>query len=179
MNYLNFVKFGIAILLLSSLSSCKWEKQKKGIPELAKNGESLIRVNKFLVNKDEILIRNFVRRQQWDMKTTKSGLWYQIYQKGKGKKAEPGKIAVYNYSISLLDGTVCYHSKIGYPAHFRIGQGGVESGLEEGILFLREGDKARLIMPPFMAHGLLGDENKIPPLSVIVYDIEIVKIVDE
>jgi FKBP-type peptidyl-prolyl cis-trans isomerase len=43
---------------------------------------------------------------------------------------------------------------------------------------LREGDKARFILPPHIAHGLLGDENRIPPRSVIVYEVELLNISD-
>ena len=60
---------------------------------------------------------------------------------------------------------------------FRIGQGGVESGLEEGVLLLlHEGDKATFIMPPHLAHGLPGDGNRIPARSIIVYEVELVKV---
>jgi FKBP-type peptidyl-prolyl cis-trans isomerase len=52
----------------------------------------------------------------------------------------------------------------------------VESGLEEGILLLREGDKAKFILPPHLAHGLLGDDNKIPARSIIVYDLELLSL---
>jgi FKBP-type peptidyl-prolyl cis-trans isomerase len=38
------------------------------------------------------------------------------------------------------------------------------------------GDKARLILPPHLAHGLLGDENRIPARSIIVYEIELLDI---
>jgi FKBP-type peptidyl-prolyl cis-trans isomerase len=33
-------------------------------------------------------------------------------------------------------------------------------------------------MPPYLAHGILGDENKIPPRSIIVYDVEVLEIAD-
>lgn len=99
-----------------------------------------------------------------------------VYEKGSGSKAKKGKIATINAKISLLDGTVCYKTDSLHPKVFKIGRGGVESGLEEGMLLLNQGDKARLILPPYMAHGLLGDEDKIPPRSTIVYELEVLKI---
>jgi FKBP-type peptidyl-prolyl cis-trans isomerase len=54
----------------------------------------------------------------------------------------------------------------------------VESGLEEGILLLQEGDKARFIMPPHLAHGLIGDRDKIPARATIIYDLELVSLSD-
>ena len=48
--------------------------------------------------------------------------------------------------------------------------------LEEGILLLKEGDRAKFIIPSHLAFGLLGDMKKIPAKAVLVYDIELIKI---
>ena len=45
-------------------------------------------------------------------------------------------------------------------------------------MLLKEGDAARFILPPYLAFGLLGDENKIPPRSTIVYNVEMLKLTD-
>ena len=55
-----------------------------------------------------------------------------------------------------------------------LGSGGVESGLEEGILLLKLGDKARFIIPSYLAHGLSGDQDKIPPKATLIYTIKII-----
>ncbi len=47
----------------------------------------------------------------------------------------------------------------------------LEQGLNEGIRMLRPGSEAVFIIPPFLAYGLLGDSKKIPPRSVIVYNL--------
>jgi FKBP-type peptidyl-prolyl cis-trans isomerase len=59
---------------------------------------------------------------------------------------------------------------------FLIGKGGVESGLEEAILLMRKGDKARLVIPSHLAWGLLGDQKKIPPRTAIVYEMELLNL---
>ena len=110
------------------------------------------------------------------MSTTETGLWYQIYEHGTGDSARNGLIASLKYTVSLLDGTLCYTSDSTGEKTFLIGQGGVESGLEEGILLMRCGDKARFIMPPHLAHGLPGDNDKIPPRSTIVYQVELLNL---
>ncbi len=140
------------------------ERQKK---------EILLRVNQQLVEEDTEEIETYVKKHNWQMKTTKSGLWYMIYKNGNGEKAAKGKIAALEYSVSLLDSTVCYSSEQSGPKIFKLGQGGVEPGLEEGILLLRVGDKARLVMPPHLAHGLTGDGNCILQREIIIYDVEL------
>jgi FKBP-type peptidyl-prolyl cis-trans isomerase len=111
------------------------------------------------------------------MEETPTGLWVGISGRGTGEKAQPGMTAAIKYRLSLLDGTICYDSDSLGLKTFRIGHGGVESGLEEGILLLREGDRATFIMPPHLAHGLPGDGNRIPARSIIMYDVELVKLV--
>jgi FKBP-type peptidyl-prolyl cis-trans isomerase FkpA len=172
----NIVLLGIFSLLVSfSCSSNKNNnKQEHFNPEKYK--EPLQKANKYLVKEYAERIKKYVDRHGWNMKQTETGLWYEIYYHGKGKQVKTGDFVKINYDVYLLDGTLCYSSDSLGPKEFTVGHGGVESGLEEGILMLREGDKARFIMPPYLAHGLLGDDNKIPPLSIILYYVEVLKV---
>jgi len=138
--------------------------------------EPLVKVNKILVDKDSAEIASFCNHHNLSLVTAKSGLWYKIYHIGKGDSAKTNKVANINYKISLLSGKVCYTSDSNGPKSFLIGQGGVETGLEIGILKMREGDKAKFILPPSLAYGLLGDEKKIPARSIIIYDVELIKL---
>ncbi len=173
------MKYSIILLIFIILFACNNDhSQKKQLTkkELDKYDKPLEAANRYLSIVDAERIENFAKRRNWNMQKTKGGLWYEIYEHGKGKKAKEGQTALLNYKISLLDGTLCYSSDSLGAKTFVIGHGGVESGLEEGILMLREGDKARFIMPPFRAHGLLGDMRKIPARSIIVYELELLKL---
>ena len=166
------------LIFVCILFSCNKTKKEGTEKKYIKSKESLVNINKYLIKKDQEAIENYIKRHKWKMELTETGLWYMIYRKGNGKKAENGKFATISYEISLLDGSICYSSDSLSSKTFLIGQGGVESGLEEGILLMREGDRAKLILPPHLAHGLLGDEDKIPPRSTIIYDIDLLKISD-
>ncbi|HEY4788054.1 MAG TPA: FKBP-type peptidyl-prolyl cis-trans isomerase [Bacteroidales bacterium] len=171
-----FILCGIPVsILFISCNSRNNEESKKNEPN---REETLLRINKYLVGKDTDIIRGYLRRRNWQMETSPTGLWYAIYQKGTGPKAITGKMATLNYKVWLLDGTLCYSSDSLGQKKFRIGKGGVEKGLEEGVLMLHVGDKARFIMPPHLAEGLMGDGDKIPPRSIILYDVELVQISD-
>jgi FKBP-type peptidyl-prolyl cis-trans isomerase FkpA len=141
-----------------------------------KASESLVQINKYLLIRQQDQISSFVKRMGWEMTKTSTGLWYGIYENGQGNKAAKEKIISLHYTISLLDGTLCESSHESSPKSFRIGHGGVEAGLEEGVLLLREGDKARFIMPPHLAHGNFGDNNKIPPGAILLFDVEVIQI---
>ena len=164
------------IQLLSCRRSYNTQVREQDIVDIERQKqEILFRANQRLVKEDYEEIKAFVEKCSWDMQTTETGLWYMIYDKGKGEKAVTGKIATIEYTVSLLDSTVCYSSAISGPKIFKIGRS-VESGLEEGILLLHVGDKARMIMPPHLAYGLLGDGDCIPRRAIIIYDIELVSL---
>lgn len=110
------------------------------------------------------------------MNKTGTGLRYLIYKKGEGVKAEKEKFVKIKYKVNLITGTPCYSSEKEGPKEFLIGKAEVESGLEEGILLMRVGDKAKFIIPSHLAFGLLGDEDKIPKRATLVYDVELMDV---
>ena len=110
------------------------------------------------------------------MTKTPTGLRYLIYKHGSGEKAMNGKKVTILYEIRLLNGNLCYSSAQLGPKEFTTGQGKFESGAEEGILLMKVGDRAKFIVPSHLAFGLLGDQDKIPPRSTLIYDIELLKI---
>lgn len=173
-----FKHFLYCILLCFGFLQCTQNPELSVDEQRARMQEPLIKVNKELVKKDQEAIKKWLERRNDSMTETKTGLWYKVLFEGKGKKAEVGKRAIIKYKISLLDGKVCYSSDSLGTKEFRIGKGGVENGLEEGILLLSEGSNARFVMPPHLAYGLVGDDMKIPPRSIIVYDVEVLHILD-
>ena len=173
------LRFSFFILVISSCRRYTTQQPVQDRSEFERQKqEILIRVNREMVEEDAKEIESFVRNKGWQMKTTETGLWYMIYQNGQGEKAATGKIVTLEYTLSLLDSTICYSSQQSEPKIFRLGRGGigVESGLEEGVLLMRVGDKARLIMPPYLAHGLIGDGYCIPGRAIILYDLELIKV---
>ncbi|NPD45428.1 MULTISPECIES: FKBP-type peptidyl-prolyl cis-trans isomerase [unclassified Lentimicrobium] len=172
------VSFFIFIILLSLVSCQNHENDQKPKNRLSNKviKDKLVKTNQFLVKAEEQNIIDYIARHQYKMTETGSGLFYEIYKKGRGVQAEKGKVAVLNFSISLLNGKTIYRSEEKGVKEFLIGKGRVESGLEEGILLLHVGDRARIIIPSHLAFGLLGDLNKIPEKATIIYDLELVNL---
>ncbi len=136
--------------------------------------EKLLLANKAALNVEDQQIEKLIASRGWEMMKTGTGLRYQVLEKGKGFQAVTGKIARFEYEVDLLSGEIIYtYDKTG-PKEFRIGSGGVESGLEEGILLLKTGDKVRFIIPSYLAHGLAGDQDKIPPKATLVYTVKLI-----
>lgn len=108
---------------------------------------------------------------------TNSGLRYKMISEGDGKKAEKGKTVSVHYKGMLPDGTVFDSSyKRKQPIDFPLGKGHVIEGWDEGIQLLKEGDKARFVIPSHLAYGSRGAGGVIPPNATLVFDVELVKV---
>ena len=169
--------FGVTLIFL--VASCSGDDHQDRTSKTVYSKDlqkSLLDANRKAVQTEDQQIDDFIKRYNWNMSQTGTGLRYNIYQNGKGKRAVEGKIAVINYEVSLLNGKVLYTSAVSGPKEFMIGRGGVESGLEEGILLMREGDHAKFIIPSHLAYGLAGDQNKITGKATLVYDVELLKL---
>ncbi|MFC2086361.1 FKBP-type peptidyl-prolyl cis-trans isomerase [Bacteroidota bacterium] len=163
----------IFLLSLLFFTSCV-DKKKPTDPKKYK--EPLIKINKYLVGKDYESIKSYTERHGWNMQVSETGLWYEIKKDSSinTQKAVENATVIINYKVKLLNSKICYSSDSLGPKTFKISYGGVEPGLEEGILMMNKGDKARFIMPPHLAHGLLGDGDKIPVRATIIYEVELI-----
>jgi len=164
----------IILLVIACQSGNQLDNKREIDPKLVE--EPLLHANRQAIKAEEEQIAGFISRYKWTMEETGTGLRYSIYHHGKGPMAETGKIAVLRYSVRLITGDEIYNSDRDGLKEFMIGRGGVESGLEEGILLLRVGDKAKFIIPSHLGFGLLGDQNKVPPKSTLIYDLELVSL---
>lgn len=152
---------------------CDTNTGPQPIADPTKLKEDLIGANKILTHSESDDIDRYIERHGWKMDSTGSGLRILVYKNGEGPAVTTGKRVTYAYTRGLLNGTTCYTSDKNGPGSFTVGKGGVESGLEEAMLLLRVGDKAKLILPSHLAFGLPGDGDCIPKRAVLVMDVEI------
>jgi len=112
-----------------------------------------------------------------EVMTTDSGLQYVQVEEGQGPAPEVGDVVSVHYSGQLEDGTVFDNSyDRGQPIRFALGQRRVIPGWEEGIALMKEGGKARLIIPPGLAYGAEGAGGVIPPNATLTFDVELVSV---
>ncbi|VEI57000.1 peptidyl-prolyl cis-trans isomerase [Pasteurella multocida] len=113
--------------------------------------------------------------QKSGVKTTESGLQYEVLVEGNGKvPAREDKVRVH-YTGTLIDGTVFDSSvKRGQPAEFPVN--GVIAGWIEALLMMPVGSKWRLTIPHNLAYGERGAGASIPPFSTLVFEVELLDI---
>jgi len=107
---------------------------------------------------------------------TASGLKYKITQLGSGPRAKAGDIVSVHYTGKLTNDTVFDSSvKRGQPFSFKLGQGQVIKGWDEGIALLNVGDKAVFTIPAALGYGERA-MGKIPANATLIFEVELLKI---
>lgn len=157
--------------------SCDDKKQNKQVANaiIQKQVEDYLEQNnRDFLNYEANKINEYVESHDLNVIQTGTGLRYQIHDKGDGVLIKEGDIVTLEYEISLLNGDLIYSSENDGVKTFIVGRGGVESGLEEAILKLSKNSVATLIIPVHLAHGLIGDGNKIPTRATLVYSLKVI-----
>lgn len=112
-----------------------------------------------------------------DVIVTESGLQYVIIDDGKGGKPSLSSRVRTHYHGTLIDGTVFDSSfQRGEPSEFPVN--GVIPGWTEALQLMDVGSKWKLYIPHHLAYGEQGAGGKIGPCSTLIFDIELLEIVD-
>lgn len=166
----------LLLFLFMSFFACT-EKVKTELPEFnqEKVKQQFVKANQQVVVKESDEMDFYQKSHQMSFIKTTAGIRYHVYKPSlKGDSIKDGSIVKINYTVSLLDGTECYSSKVDGAKEFKVGMENIEDGLQKALLYLKAGDKALILIPSHFAHGLMGDSKKIPPQSPILYDVEII-----
>lgn len=143
------------------------EEQAKLAEEEAKTNENAIAGKTFLeenAKKDGVV-------------TLESGLQYKVIKEGKGEKPSPSSRVSVHYHGTLIDGTV-FDSSVdrGEPASFGVTQ--VIPGWTEALQLMPVGSKWTLYIPYNLAYGANPPGGTIPPYAVLIFEVELLEIVD-
>ena len=109
------------------------------------------------------------------IKTTNSGLQYQVIKEGTGERPSVnGRVSVH-YTGTFMNEKV-FDSSIerGEPSEFNLNS--VIKGWQEGIPLMREGARYRFFIPPALAYGENGRPT-IPPNTLLIFDVELLKVI--
>ena len=116
-------------------------------------------------------IREWIRQQNIEYKSTDSGLYYYFENKGQGQKIKYTDSVTVQFKGTLLDSTIFEIEKV--PLTFAVNE--VIIAWKEVLLMSKRNAKIKIIVPPQLGYGN-HKLDKIPQNSILLYEIEIIDI---
>jgi peptidylprolyl isomerase len=106
--------------------------------------------------------------------TTADDLQYWDIKIGNGPVATPGQKVTVNYAGYLTNGKKFDSSyDHGKPFQFKLGEGEVIKGWDEGVAGMKVGGRRQIKIPPTLAYGSQGVPGAIPPNATLLFDVEL------
>lgn len=138
------------------------------------------------------MIQNYIAENEIEAESYPNGLYYIQIEENNGKIPNSSSQVQFHFTRKYLDGTVIETSVDGDPIQLYLGNNNLVKGLEDGILFMREGETAEFIMPSRLAFGksvqvipqqlreMWAENGNISPLtkpySPVIYEIELITV---
>lgn len=174
---LSFVLIGITVLVSCECGSGHEASRQKVDTTRQGRPEERINATRNFLEKERKSIEAYKKDRDLDMERTGTGLHYMILKNsGDTTSVHSRDIVKFNYDIYLMTGELLYSSRDSGPRTLRIDKEDAVMGLHESLKMLNLGDKGRFILPSHLAFGVGGDQNKVPPMTPLVYELEIVNI---
>jgi FKBP-type peptidyl-prolyl cis-trans isomerase len=108
------------------------------------------------------------------VKTTASGLQYEVLVQGTGTRPTPNDTITAHYRGTLIDGTEFDNSyKRGEPLTLQLGS--VIAGWIEGMQLMPTGSKYKLYIPYQLGYGM-NTTGSIPGGSTLIFEVELLKV---
>ena len=141
---------------------------RKPVIDLSKNADAEIQSEK-----DNQIILEAIRQGKYDTTGSKDGIYYKILKEGKGHNVSVTDTVVANYKGYFLNGEV-FDKSTAEPASLPLNR--LIKGWQIGLSLCKPGGKIMLIIPSGLAYSIRARSEKIPPNSILVFEIEVVAI---
>lgn len=138
--------------------------------------KSKLEMEKAAIYKEEGIAFLEENKNKSGVKTTASGLQYEVMKKGNGKKPAAESTVKIHYHGTTLDGTV-FDSSVdrGTPIEMKVNQ--FVSGFSEGLELMNVGSKYKLFIPQELAYGSNPRPGGvIKPFMTLIFEVELLEI---
>ncbi len=129
--------------------------------------------NRMYLAQERQLIDEYIESHQLTgIESNGFGMFELPIAEGDGLQAQMGDHVIFDATVYLLD-----DSGVGrYRDTIEIGYSQVELGLHKALEGMKEGELKLVLVPSFLAHGIAGDLDKVPPQSPLRYDLRLIQV---
>lgn len=156
--------------LIPMLQACADHTPNAVIDERGLN-EQLMDYNRNRVSNEDALIDSFVSSLNESYETSPTGMRYSILNEGEGLPFAEGDPVEVQYTIHLMDSTLCYDKREGEGLQFIVNGSDVAPGFHQLAGLLKPGGHVRAVWPSRLGYGLAGDMNRIPQDAVLLVEL--------
>ena len=144
----------IAITFYSCDPSSKWEKQENN------------QIEDFIATRGDTIYEK-----------KPSGLYITTILEGTGIAPDENDTVSIRYTGYWLDyRKFDTNLDLAQPLAFIVGAGYVIEGLDEGVMYMKEGGRAKMVTPSSLAYGGMGIRGIISGYTPLLWDIQLVKV---
>lgn len=169
----------LALLISSCKSNADAQEIQKGEKEISEESVGELYqdfnanpANRFQEEKNALI--EYATNNGLSVVGTPTGLYYEIEDIGTGDYLKKGDPVVVHYRGVFLDGKEFDSSYArGEPIKFKVGE--MNAGWNEGLTFMKKGDKATLLLPSRIAYGEKGFPGYIGPNTPIVFELVVLE----
>ena len=135
-------------------------------------------------------IQKYISEKGLNATGTGSGLFYQITETTGGQAVVDGDSLIVHFVARLLSGTIVDStSEIrNRPDKYLIYPNSLIGGFNEGLKLIKEGERAKLLVPSYLAYGVSIPRttsfipalpSNLPPFSVLIYDVYLKEVISQ
>ncbi|MEK7730025.1 MAG: FKBP-type peptidyl-prolyl cis-trans isomerase N-terminal domain-containing protein [candidate division KSB1 bacterium] len=157
------------------------ERQEVRSAEFTRIGEEYLQAQKELEQKRLEEVEAFLAANHGKpgVSTTASGLQYQVLAAGAGPTPGPNDRVKIKYRGTFMNGEEFDNTDRQAEGYNTYLVGGVFPGWTEAFQLMQAGGKYRCLIPPRLAFGKIGNVPNIPPDALLIYEIELLEILQE
>ncbi len=111
-------------------------------------------------------------RQKEGVLETDSGLQYKVLEEGDGERPDERAIITVHQRCQLVNGTIVEDTyRENKPSEVKLEE--LIEGYNEGVQLMGKGARFKFFIPSELAWGKKGSGTKIPPNSVLIFDVKL------
>jgi FKBP-type peptidyl-prolyl cis-trans isomerase len=119
-------------------------------------------------------IEDRIAKQTTDVKQQYEGVYYSIMKEGNGRLVKVTDTVVIHYKGYLFDNDAVFDQTKDKPATFPLSR--LIKGWQIGVPLCRVGGKIKLVIPSALGYSIRTRSPKIPPNSILVFEIEVLEV---